>query len=121
MSIPSGMTSHPAKPRLVFFQYLYDDKLPEFLLIHKRNRVNCLSEFFDVTVVDHDCDYQQICDAYEPDLALFESGVNHTTCKRLDISNIRSCPDVPRVALHNGSRQTQRHRGQIYQWCQAQS
>jgi hypothetical protein len=95
------MTTDRAKPRLVFFQYRYDENLPEFLLIHKRDHVNCLSHFFDVTVIDHDCDYQQICDTYEPDLALFESGVNHTTCKRLDISNIRSSPGVPRVALHN--------------------
>jgi hypothetical protein len=90
-----------AKPRLVFFQYRYDEKLPEFLLIHKRDHVRCLSEFFDVVVVDQDCDYQEICDTHEPDLVLFESGVNHTTCTRLKISNIRACAGVPRAGLHN--------------------
>jgi hypothetical protein len=89
------------KPRLVFFQFRYDDKLPEFLLIHKRDHVNCLSHFFDVRVIDHDCDYQQVCDTYEPDLALFESGLNHPTCKRLNITNIRGNARVPRLALHN--------------------
>jgi hypothetical protein len=89
------------KPRLVFFQFRYDDKLPEFLLIHKRDHVNCLSHFFDVRVIDHDCDYQQICDTYEPDLALFESGLNHPTCKRLNITNIRGNARVPRLGLHN--------------------
>lgn len=95
------MTRLHAKPKLVFFQYRYDATLPEFLLIHKRDHVKCLSAFFDVTVIHDDCDYQQICDTYEPDLALFESGVNHTTCQRLAIRNIRSCPNVPKVALHN--------------------
>jgi len=33
--------------------------------------VKCLSLFFDVTVVDDDCDYGQVCDLYQP-MALFE-------------------------------------------------
>jgi hypothetical protein len=95
------MITQPIKPKLVFFQYRYDQKLPEFLLIHTRDHVRCLSEFFDVTVIHDDCDYQQICDQYEPDLALFESGVNHATCHRPKVTNTRACPSVPRVALHN--------------------
>jgi Glycosyl transferases group 1 len=90
-----------AKPKLVFFQYKYDDRLPEFLLMHKREHVKCLSSFFDVTVISEDCDYRQICDKYEPDLALFEAGVNHTTCRKLKIDNVRGSFEIPKIALHN--------------------
>jgi hypothetical protein len=95
------MTTKHIKPKLVFFQYRYDEHLPEFLLIHTRDHVRCLSEFFDVTVIHDDCDYQEICDKYEPDLALFESGVNHATCHRPKVTNVRAYPSVPRVGLHN--------------------
>jgi hypothetical protein len=89
------------KPKLVFFQVKYDQKLPAFLLTHKREHVTCLSEWFDVTVINEDCDYQQICDKYEPAVTLFESGVNHETCQRLDIQNIRSCSKIPKLGLHH--------------------
>jgi Glycosyl transferases group 1 len=95
------MESDRAKPRLVFFQFKYDRNLPEFLLIHKQEHVKCLSEFFDVVVINEDCDYRQICDTYRPDLALFESGVNHVTCQRLDIRNVRSANDIPKIGLHH--------------------
>jgi hypothetical protein len=95
------MTNPIQKPKLVFFQYEYDNKLPEFLLIHTREHVKCLSTFFEVTVINEDCDYQRICDKYEPDLVLFESGVNHETCRRPKIENVRSCPHIPKLALHN--------------------
>ena len=95
------MTSTPHKPRLVFFQFKYDNRLPSFLLTHKREHVDCLSRFFDVTVINEDCNYKKICDAYEPDLALFESGVNHTTCQRLRIDDVRSCAHVPKLGLHH--------------------
>jgi hypothetical protein len=89
------------KPKLVFFQYRYDANLPEFLLMHKRDHVKCLSEFFEVTVVHEDCDYQQICDKYQPDIALFEGGVNHETCQKLEIRNTGSYPEIPKLGLHN--------------------
>src|SRR5947209_18865624 len=63
------------KPKLLFFQLRYSSRLPPFLLIHKREHVACLSHFFDVTVIDQDCDFQQVCDQHQPDLALFERGV----------------------------------------------
>src|SRR5215210_2041511 len=89
------------KPKLLFFQYQYDRHLPEFLLMHAREHVRCLSEFFDVTVISRDCDYAEMCDTHEPDLALFESGVNHPTCRRPTITNVQSCDTVPKLGLHN--------------------
>jgi tetratricopeptide (TPR) repeat protein len=90
------------KPKLLFFQYKYDEHLPAFLLTHKREHVQCLSEFFEVKVIDRDCDYLQICDEYGPDLALFESGVPFPSCQRPKIGNIRACPQVPKLGfLHS--------------------
>jgi len=89
------------KPTLVFFQYKYDSKLPEFLLIHKRDHVKCLEEFFDVVVIDEDCNFVEICDKYEPELALFESGLDNLSCTKPKITNIHACPSVPKVGLHN--------------------
>jgi hypothetical protein len=98
---PTFVDPLPKKPKLLFFQYQYDRHLPEFLLIHAREHVRCLSEFFDVTVISRDCDYGEMCDTHEPDLALFESGVNHTTCRRPTITNVRTCSTVPKLGLHN--------------------
>jgi hypothetical protein len=85
----------------VYFQFKYNKRLPPFLLIHKQEHVKCLSEFFEVTVVQNDCNFAQICDTYRPDLALFESGVNHETCQRLRIDGVRARTDVPKVGLHH--------------------
>jgi predicted O-methyltransferase YrrM len=89
------------KPKLVFFQYKYDQNLPEFLLTHKQDHVTCLAQFFDVTVICEDCDYEWICDKYKPDLTLFEGGVNHRTCRRPKVTNTHVYPEIPKIGLHN--------------------
>jgi tetratricopeptide (TPR) repeat protein len=89
------------KPRLVFFQFKYDDTLPAFLLAHSREHARCLSQFFDVILINQDCDYGEVCDTYEPALALFESGVNHASCRRLRITNVRCDRNVPKLGLHH--------------------
>jgi hypothetical protein len=92
----------PTKPKLIFFQCKYDNRLPEFLLTHKREHVKCLSRCFEVTVIQEDCDYQQVCDRYEPDLTLFESGIkDFLACQPLKITSIRSCPQVPKLGLYH--------------------
>jgi Glycosyl transferases group 1 len=96
------MDTFSAKPTLIFFQYKYDDKLPAFLLAHKREHVKCLSQFFNVVVVDHDCDYEQICDMHQPDLTLFESGVPFPSCDRPKITNPRAYSKIPKLGfLHS--------------------
>jgi hypothetical protein len=104
------MYTPPDKPKLVFFQNKYDDGLPDFLLTHKQEHVNCLSLFFDVLVIQHDCDYQQICDLYQPDLALFESGVNLSTCRKPRITNVRTCRTIPKLGFFNADA-----------WCETRS
>jgi hypothetical protein len=104
------MYTPPDKPKLVFFQNKYDDGLPDFLLTHKQEHVDCLSLFFDVAVIQHDCDYQQICDLYQPDLALFESGVNLSTCRKPKIVNVRACRAIPKLGFFNADA-----------WCETRS
>lgn len=105
MDIATDLTPRiQRKPKLVFFQYEYDRHLPEFLLIHKREHAACLSEFFDVSVIDRDCDYEEICDKYQPDLTLFESGVPNPACRRLTITNARAHSRIPKLGfLHADS------------------
>jgi hypothetical protein len=104
------MLNQDAKPKLIFFQNKYDETLPEFLLVHKQEHVACLSFFFDVTVINHDCDYQKICDEYQPDLVLFESGVNLFTCRRPKITNTRVNPRIPKLGFLNADA-----------WCETRS
>jgi hypothetical protein len=90
------------KPKLVFFQQHCDEHLPAFLLLHKREHVKCLSQFFDVTIVGEACDYRQICDTYEPDLTLFESSLPFASSRRLQIANARAYSGIPKVGfLHS--------------------
>jgi len=90
------------KPRLLFFQYKYDGRLPAFVLTHTREHVKCLSQFFEVTVVNEDSDYQQMCDRYEPDLTVVESSFTVSHCHRPRVTNTRACPQVPKLGfLHS--------------------
>ena len=103
MEIPRNMSPFqvPPKPKLVFFSYKYDEWLPDFLLIHHREHIRCISETFDVVVIDYPCDYQQICDKHQPDLTLFETGLNILSCQRPAITNLKAYPQVPRLGFIN--------------------
>lgn len=93
------MNTTASKPRLTFFQSKYDEGLPAFLRIHKQEHIKCLSEFFELTVVNEDCNYQQICDKHQPDLTLFESGVSFPSCKRLTITNTKGYSRIPKLGF----------------------
>lgn len=69
--------------------------------MHHREHIKCLSQFFDVSVIDQDADYEDICDRIHPDLAVFETGLNLLSCRRPKIKNVRSCRSVPKLALIN--------------------
>jgi hypothetical protein len=93
------MNNTAAKPRLTFFQAKYDERLPAFLRIHKQEHIKCLAEWFEVTVINEDCDYLEICDQHQPDLTLFESGVSFPSCRRLKISNSNSNSRIPKLGF----------------------
>ena len=58
----------------------------------------CLRLFFDVELVDRDCDYDQVCDLFQPDLVLFESGV-YVGPRR--VTNVHTHPEVPKLGFLN--------------------
>ena len=86
------------KPRLAFFQPRYAE-LPPFIQSHFVQHVDCLSCFFDVTVISGDCDYDKVCDTIGADLALFESGVYRR--EPIEIRNVHSNARIPKLGLLN--------------------
>ncbi|PCK80305.1 MULTISPECIES: glycosyltransferase family protein [Rhizobium] len=91
------------KPRLVFFQWDHQPNANAagYLLLHMQQQVKCLATHFDVVVVNRDCDYAEICDRYEPDLTLFESGYRSHGSRRIKITNTTTNIAVPKLGLHN--------------------
>ncbi|SFA77290.1 Glycosyl transferases group 1 [Rhizobium sp. NFR07] len=109
------------KPRLVFFQWDHQPNANAagYLLLHMQQQAKCLGTHFDVVVVNHDCDYAEICDRYEPDLTLFESGYrSHGSC-RIKITNTRAHAEIPKLGLHNADPWCDRRAGflsDMQQW-----
>lgn len=91
----------PSKPKLLFLKCTYPSDLPPFLLLHTHEHVKCLSQFFDVTVIHPPCDYRQVCEAHQPDLALFETGLNISTCRKGPIANVDTFRHIPRLGFIN--------------------
>jgi hypothetical protein len=119
MTQPTPYPSSASRPRLLYFQFRYDARLPRFLLIHKDEHVRCLQQKFDVVVINADCDYDAACAAHEPDLALFESGVPNPLCRRLQISNTHTHPHIPKIGLLHADAFCQGREGFIsdmYEW-----
>jgi hypothetical protein len=83
------------KPRMLYFRWTRAG-LPAFLQGHVSEQLATLEQFFDIVVVDRDCDYGRICDEYEPDLSVFESGVY---AGDRSISNTRSHPEIPKLGF----------------------
>lgn len=94
-----GNSKH--KTKLVFFQYDYGHNIPEFLLIHKQEHIKCLAESFDIKIITEDSDYQQVCEVYEPDLALFEIGLQINNARQPIIINTHTNPEVAKLAFMN--------------------
>jgi hypothetical protein len=90
-------TDRESHPRLLFFRFPKSG-LPDFVRLHLDEHVRCLTQFFRVTVIDSDCDYDEVCDRYMPDLVLFESGVYSGPRK---ITNTNTHQSVPKVGLLN--------------------
>jgi hypothetical protein len=94
------MDSMVTKPTLIFFQVKYHDLLPKFVHAHQQEHVKCLSQFFNVVVVRDDCDYAEVCDKHQPDLAMFESGIEYADRSyRPKVSNTRANPAVLKIGF----------------------
>jgi hypothetical protein len=89
------------KPKLLFIRPIADN-LPQFVHLHLREHVKCLSQFFDVTLLtDDNIDYKFACELHKPAIVLFESGV-YSKHLRLSLPrNIDAYPEIPRLGLCN--------------------
>jgi hypothetical protein len=101
------------KPKLLFFQWdhNYNVGYSNYLLTHVQDHACCLSQFFDVTVISHDCDFEVACDVYEPDLVIFESGHQSSHSRRPKIRNTHKNSSVLRLGLHNADAWSHRRSG----------
>ena len=90
-----------SKTETVIFRRSYVGDLQEFLRTQAAEHVKCLSENFEVTVINRDCDYPEICDRYRPDLALFGTGVTPASCPRLQITRTYADAIVPKIGFVN--------------------
>ncbi|TFD66798.1 glycosyltransferase family 1 protein [Cryobacterium ruanii] len=84
-----------ARPRLAFFRWTRAG-LPAFLQAHVQEQRRSLEQFFEVVVIDADCDYDEVCTRIRPDLCLFESGVYAGT--RV-IYNTATHPGIPKLGF----------------------
>lgn len=101
------------KPKLIYLQW---DHRPnaggsEYLLLHMQQHVKSLSTHFDVVVINHDCDFDEVCEIHHPDLALFESGYRSHGSRPIKIRNARSHASLPKLGLHNADAWCDRRSG----------
>ena len=89
------------RPKLIFFQAKPDRNLANFVRLHRQQHVQCLLEFFEVVLIQENCDYQEVCDKHQPDLVLFEHSGNFPCVHKLKIRNTHTHPRIPKLALHN--------------------
>lgn len=82
-------------PKLIFFRSVRD-AVPAFLMEHISEHSRCLRQFFQVTELQPDCDYDEVCDRHQPDLVLFESGVDSAARR---IRNTSAHPHVPKLGF----------------------
>jgi hypothetical protein len=83
------------KPRLLFLRFTRPG-LPAYIQLHLKEQVKCLSQFFEVMVIEGGGDYGRLCDEYQPDLSVFESGVyvGHG-----EVTNISAHPAIPKLGF----------------------
>ena len=102
MNHASGNDGPPRKPTLLFLQYGETRKLSDFMLLLRKHQVECLRLFFDVIIIQNDCDYQEICERYQPDLTMIEmlgGGVENSALRKPRVSNMSCCTEDTQDSL----------------------
>jgi len=96
--MPEALTpAGSGRPKLLFLRWTKPGQ-PPFLLHQLAEHVACLRQFFDVELVDSDCDYDEVCDRVRPDLAVFESGIY---AGPRSVTNAHTHPEVPKLGFLN--------------------
>ena len=102
MAMDHGVATAAGKPTLVYFQRkIATRRLVGFVGLHYDQQVAALSRFFNVTVINADCDYDEVCDRHRPDVTLFESGLSCDGYQRLAIANTSAHPQIPKLGFFN--------------------
>ena len=91
--------SGEGRPRLLFFRSKYGRTVPHFLVMHRDEHARCLSQFFDLKIIEDDCDYGQVCDDHRPDACLVEIGLLMQDARQPRVTNMGRKNGVPRLAL----------------------
>jgi hypothetical protein len=100
----AALNGKPAKPRLLFLRGEEMRGLTDFIHSHLRQQQKCLSLYFDIVTITGSCDYRKLCEEYQPDLTLFESGIytSHLYSRPREISNTSAFPAIPKLGfLHS--------------------
>jgi hypothetical protein len=95
-TILGGDARHGApKPRMAFFRWTRPG-LSLFLQSHVTEQLKSLEQFFEVFLIDRDCDYGEVCDRVRPALSVFESGVY---AGDRTITHTESHPEIPKLGF----------------------
>ena len=101
----SSFEVRAARPRVVFFRWMLGELAP-FIQNHVQQQQSALEQYFDVTIIDSACDYDEICDRVQPDLAIFESG---GYAGPRSVTNTDTHPEIPKLGfLHTDAFDTYR-------------
>lgn len=90
------------RPRLLYYRRSVDYRaLADFIQLHYEHQVECMAQYFDVHVIDYDCDHRAACKKYEPDLVLVDGGYASGAYRTLNVENVGAFPEIPRVGFYN--------------------
>jgi hypothetical protein len=95
----SSLLPHP-KYRALFVRNKCGAQFVGWLHKLEDEIVTILSQDLDLTVIDEDFDYGEICDKYNPDFVIFDSPGGYRSVP-LTISNINARQDIPRIGFTN--------------------
>lgn len=96
---PAAFASTSAKPRMVYFRWPLTSYPPYNQRLFERLFVRGLSEHFDLVIVEHDCDYGEICERHQPDVTLFESGNNNYPGPYIRVVNTDRHSQIPKLGF----------------------
>ena len=60
---------------------------------------NFTNHYFDLVVVPGDCDYSEVVQTYEPDMVLFDGGIDSVSGRASEITNTNTHPEVIKAGI----------------------
>jgi len=89
------------KPKMIYFQANPSGYAPVNFEATVLRPLKCFREFFEVVLIDRNCDYDEVCQTHEPDIAIFDCG-DEAPGSRLSITNMNTNRSVPRIGFMKG-------------------